>query len=297
MATPVPLFTVFTPTFNRADTLRRVYESLCSQTYRQFEWLVVDDGSTDATAALVDQLRRQADFPIRYFYQDHLGKHFAFNRAVREAQGDLLLNLDSDDRCVPTALERLLHHWQAIPEAQRGEYCSVTGLCADHQGRLVGDPFPRDVFIRYRYRVRGEKWGFVRTDVLRQYPFPEILPGQYVPECVVWSRIARRYKTRFVNEVLRIYHVDRPSLVRGHPAGTHAAGARLQHRTVLNEEIDCLRDAPVEFCRSAVHYARFSFHLGVALRHQWDELSNVPGRVLWLAFLPVAWIVYCRDQL
>ena len=94
-------FTVFTPTCNRCATLPRVYASLAAQTFRDFEWLIVDDGSTDCTAALVDKWTAQADFPIRYLRQENRGKHIASNRAVREARGELFLVLDSDDACVP----------------------------------------------------------------------------------------------------------------------------------------------------------------------------------------------------
>ena len=71
------LFTVFTPTYNRAHTLHRVYDSLCAQTLRDFEWLVIDDGSTDGTADLIANWAKSADFPIRYFKQEHSGRHGA----------------------------------------------------------------------------------------------------------------------------------------------------------------------------------------------------------------------------
>jgi glycosyltransferase involved in cell wall biosynthesis len=191
----VYVFTVFTPTQNRARTLPRVYESLSAQTFRDFEWLVVDDGSTDETQSLVEQWREEAALSIRYVYQEHQGKHVAFNRAARESRGELFLNLDSDDRCVPHALERLKHHWDSIPDDRRAAFSSVTVHCMDPQGKLIGDMFPRDVTdsdpleIRYRFHVRGEKWGFQRTDVMRQYPFPEMPAGSYVAEDIVWSRI------------------------------------------------------------------------------------------------------------
>src|SRR5690242_19362698 len=102
-----PLFTVFTPTYNRAHTIERVYRSLCTQNCRDFEWLVVDDGSTDGTEALIRQWQHEAEFPIRYFWQPNAGKHVAMNRGVAEASGSLFLTLDSDDACVPWALERL----------------------------------------------------------------------------------------------------------------------------------------------------------------------------------------------
>ena len=104
------VFTVFTPTYNRAYTLHRVYESLKAQTYRDFEWLIVDDGSNDNTRELIQKWQNESLFSIRYIYQQNSGKHIAFNRAVREAKGELFLTLDSDDACVEEALERFKYH-------------------------------------------------------------------------------------------------------------------------------------------------------------------------------------------
>ncbi len=297
-----PVFTVFTPTYNRGSVLHRVYESLCAQTFRDFEWLIVDDGSTDDTPVRVGQWKQAASFPIRYFVQENRGKHFAFNRGVQEARGRFFLTLDSDDACTPEALERFLFHWNSIPADQREAFSAVTALCRDQHGRPVGSRFPQDVLdsdsleIRYRYHVTGEKWGFQRTDVLRQFPFPEALEGQYLPEGVVWSRIARRYKTRFVNEFLRIYYIEEGSLVHGHAPQRHAAGGRLQHQTVLNDEIAFFRFAPREFLRSAVHYVRFSNHLGVGLSGQVRDLSNRLAKTLWLLAVLPGLVVYHLDR-
>ena len=156
-----PLFTVFTPTYNRAATLPRVYASLAAQTCRDFEWLVVDDGSTDGTAALVEGWRRAAPFPLRYLRQANAGKHVAHNRGVAAARGALFLTLDSDDACVPEALARFRHHWEAIPAAARGGFSAVTALCVDPAGQLLGPPFPRDIQAelsgrdRVRLQVKG----------------------------------------------------------------------------------------------------------------------------------------------
>ncbi len=208
------VFTVFTPTFNRSLTLSRVYESLCLQTFRDFEWLIVDDGSTDGTGELVEKWQTESGFPIRYIYQENQGKPAAFNRGVREAQGELFLTLDSDDACVPQALERFKYYWDRIPPTEKDKFSAVTVLCKDHNGKLVGDMFPRDVLdsdsieLFFKYNVKGEKWGFHRTDVLKQFPFPTVRNAKFVSEGVVWFAIARRFKTRFVNEMLRIYHMN-----------------------------------------------------------------------------------------
>src|SRR6266571_625464 len=125
-----PVFTVFTPTYNRGRFLPRVYESLKAQTFQDFEWLLIDDGSTDDTKALVTRWMGEASFRIRYFRQDNAGKHVATNQAVRLAEGLLLATMDSDDWYVPSALERVLHHWNAIPDDRKSLFAGVCGLFA-----------------------------------------------------------------------------------------------------------------------------------------------------------------------
>lgn len=203
-------FTVFTPTYNRAQTLHRVYESLLEQTVKDFEWLVVDDGSTDDTWKVVCNLIGCQDhFPIYYHsYKPNRGKHIAHNLALKEAQGDFFLVADSDDWIVPNALERMDHHWSRLPNT-RG-YSGVAGLCADRNGNIIGTRYSdaethstlsERLFV---HKMKGEHWGFVRTDIAKQYPFPDDVDG-FVPEGLVWLAIAQKYKDYCVNEVYRIY--------------------------------------------------------------------------------------------
>ena len=298
------LFTVFTPTYNRADTLRRVYDSLAAQTFRDFEWLICDDGSTDGTGQLVDDWMQTAPFPIRYFRQENQGKHVAYNQGVARARGELFLTLDSDDACVPRALERFKTLWESIPAPDRTRFSAVTALCVDQHGHLVGDRFPFDptdsdsLEIRYRFKVKGEKWGFQRTDVLREFPFPVMDGVRHVPPSVVWSAIARRYKTRYVNEVLRIYYVQERSdqLSRAQSRVKHAKGLALWHGSVLRHDLHWFHVAPLRLLASAVNYVRYSLHAGCSVAEMLRRLQLSWARVLAALMLPVGVGVYFRDR-
>jgi glycosyltransferase involved in cell wall biosynthesis len=300
---PVCCFTVFTPTYNRARTLNRVYRSLSGQTFTDFEWLVVDDGSTDDTGELIARYQAEDRFPIRYFRQEHGHKKVAFNRGVREARGELFLSLDSDDEAMPSALEILHRHWQAIPEQERPTFCGVTGLCVDVRGRVVGSRFPADVLdsdsleIRYRYRVTGEKWGFLRTDVLRMYPFPEDVEG-HVPEDVVWSAIATRYRTRFVNETLRVYHAEEDSITRGgrRRPDANADGHALWAREVLCREWRWLPFAPQWFLRMGANYTRFHLHMRRGRPGRRWPLKGLVPRGIMAASWPLGLGLYLLDR-
>ena len=180
---PAPLFTVFTPTYNRGHVLHRAYESMRAQTLRDFEWLVVDNASTDDTAEIVAGWIAAGDVPIRYLRNEvNIGRQGSWTRAIREARGELFTELRSADGLVPQALERLKFHWESIRPAERAGFSAVSALAMDEHGDVIGTRFPEDVFdsdsieIRYRYKVRGDKWGFQRTSVMRDQQIPEI-PG------------------------------------------------------------------------------------------------------------------------
>lgn len=300
-------FTIFTATYNRAGTLPRVYDSLKSQTFRDFEWLIVDDGSSDATGELVKDWQNKAQFPIRYVWQENAGKQEAFNQGVQEAHGELFLSIDSDDACVPEALERFNFHWreiQSLPAPEAASFSAVTGLCRDQGGSLIGSRFPQDSIasdsneMHYRYKVGGDKWGFQKTSILREFPFPKVADGSFVPEGVVWNAIGRKYKTRYINEPLLIVwtgHRDRLT-VTNYKAFSGKLGHALWHREVLNNNLGFFRFAPMSFAQSAAHYTRFSLHGGVSLKRQFSDLKGLGPRLLWTAALPLGILVYIKDR-
>jgi len=299
-------FTIFTPTYNRAGLLPRVYESLKAQTYRDFEWLIVDDGSTDSTPALVDGWSRENPFPIRYVWKSNGGKHTAYNRAAQEARGELLLTVDSDDAPLPTALALLAGHWadiQSLPPAEAARFSGVTGLVQDQFGNLIGDRFPRDVIdsdsneMLYRFKNIGDKFGFHRTAVFRDFPFPELENRSFVPESVVWNAIGRTYKTRFVNDLLHVAWLhDGQRLTNTRFAPKAAPGQALWHREVLNTNLRYFRYSPAKFIKSSVHFTRFSLHAGDSFLTQAKHLNGAAARALWMGAAPLGWLVYQRDR-
>ena len=305
----MPLFTVFTPTFNRAHTLPRLYESLKRQTYRDFEWVIVDDGSTDSTCELVKKWRDESEFLIRYFYQANKGKHVAFNRGVQEAQGEFFLPIDSDDACMPHALERFKFYWDSLPSSKKEYFSGVCALCQDQDMKLIGNKFPFDVTdsnsleINYRYKVRGDKWGFQCTEVLRRYPFPEIDGVRFIPEGIVWNAIAKYYKIRFINEILlNVYRCDAPDgsdqltqYLKTYPI-IYARGCSFYYMSCLNENIDWFRYAPLEFIRAAVHYTRFFLHSGLKITEAIGKIRSTLGKLLCIVTIPLGGALYASEK-
>lgn len=300
-----PTFTVLTPTFNRAHTLERVYRSLCAQSCRDFEWLVVDDGSTDATGPLIERLRQDAPFAVRYVRQPNQHKKAAFNHGVREARGEWIVAIDSDDELEPDALAAMRAIWAGIAPADRPRYAGITGLCVRPDGRVVGDRFPEDVMdatsldIHLRYRVRGEKFGCLRTTVLRQFPFREDVPG-FVSESTVWSAIARAgYLTRWVNQVFRVYHDSPDALVHRGLNASNVTGLWLAAYDRVENDIAWFRCQPLAFVAAAARYTRFALQMRhfASPRPEGMRLAHPLSRSLVAAMAPVGVALYLRDQL
>jgi glycosyltransferase involved in cell wall biosynthesis len=299
------LFTVFTPTYNRAHTLHRVYDSLCAQTLRDFEWIVIDDGSTDGTAELVANWVKSADFPVRYFRQEHSGKHVAHNFAMREAQGKFFLPLDSDDACAPGALERMAYHWNNIPDSERPLYCGIDGLCSDQNGEIVGDRFPYEPFDttlrerRYVYRMRGEKWGSTLTEVARRYPFPNVAHGQYLAEGTVWLDIAKTYKNRCVNEIFRTYYIDNNepgiTVTLKRRLAAHAEGNWYYYIWLLNNDLRYFFCSPLPFVKAAVMLPVTAWITKRGLGCILGSLQTFPAKALVMLSLPVSLLVFILD--
>ena len=198
------MITILTPTFNRAHLLPRLFESLTHQTDFNFEWLVMDDGSTDGTSDLfAGKTFLSAPFPIRYYRQENGGKHCALNAGVKQAKGDFIFIADSDDRLLPQSVAIVEQHASAI--ADDNTFAGVAGLDVFDDERIVGTGLPQDIIdcnamdIRYRYHVDGDLKEVFKTTVLQEFPFPEIQDEKFCPEQLVWFRIAQKYKLRYFN--------------------------------------------------------------------------------------------------
>lgn len=291
-----PFFTVFTPTYNRAHTLHRVYDSLLAQTFRDFEWLIVDDGSIDNTAELVKKWQTEASFSIRYIFQENKGKHVASNVGVREAEGKLFLFFDSDDACVPEALERFKHHWENILPVDRQNFSTLAVLCMDGNGKTIGGDYPAAVIDtdtpwgRLSLGKGGDRWGVNSTDVLKCYPFPEFPGETFITEGVVWNRMACAYKTRFVNERLKIveYLHDGLSASTVRIRANSPQGARLYY-----DELSRLSIPLIAKIRAHINYVRFSCHGGIPLKRMVEESASPTAAAI---LLPIGYLMYKADR-
>ncbi len=201
--------TVFTPTYNRAYILKNLYVSLQRQTFLDFEWLIVDDGSTDDTKELVAKWEAENNpFPIRYYYKENGGKHRAINAGVERAEGELFFNVDSDDYLTDDALEKVARWADELPKDQ--PFCGVAGNLGTAPNETPNTYFDTPyvdatLFDRYRF-IDGERATVFYTDVIRKYPYPAFDGERFMTEAVTWNRMAHDgYIMRFFNDIIWIY--------------------------------------------------------------------------------------------
>jgi glycosyltransferase involved in cell wall biosynthesis len=198
------MITVFTPAYNRVYTLTRLYDSLVNQTNKDFEWLIINDGSTDNTEGLIQSFFDEKKIRIRYIKQENGGKHRAINRGALEAEGELFFIVDSDDYLSKNAIERINYHYTYIKGKE--DFAGICGCKAYFSGERVGGKAAFTVLdcnsldFRYKYKIKGDVAEVFRTEILKQYPFPDIAGEKFCPESLVWNRIAMKYKLRWFNE-------------------------------------------------------------------------------------------------
>jgi glycosyltransferase involved in cell wall biosynthesis len=282
------LITVFTPAYNRAHLLPRLYESLCAQSFQSFEWLIVDDGSKDDTEKVVSAFIAEDKLNIRYIKQSNGGKHRAINHGVKEAKGDLFFIVDSDDSIPCDSLESISTYYYQIEDDK--SFGGVVGLMAHHDGSVITQGCNSEsldatsIELRYKYHIVGDMAEVFRTEVLREFAFPDIEGERFCPEALVWNRIAMKYRLRYFKKV--IYYRD---YIDG---GLTSKIVRIRMNSSLASMI-CYSELNkhhipfVQKTKAAINYWRFSFCS--------DQDHKPQLSFLWIWTMPIGYLMHCHD--
>ncbi len=236
-------FTVFTPVFNCEKTIEKVHESLLNQTYKNFEWLIINDGSTDKSHEIISTIIAKSPLTINYV-NNKVNKHkmSCFIEAIPLAQGEFLLPFDGDDECYPKTLQVFEKEYEDIPADLKSKVAAVTVLCVDQNGKPIGEQFPENPLYCNTFeallknQISGEKWGFTKTDVLRGIHVPtKMLNFGFVPESLIWNTVARTgFLTKCVNIPLRIYHVGVENSIMNSPMTSKTAFGTVLNGIAIN---------------------------------------------------------------
>lgn len=290
----MPLITVFTPTYNRAGLLARLFNSLRSQTLTDFEWVIVDDGSTDETENTVKGFVDAAGgFPIRYFKKQNGGKHTAINFGVEVAEGELFFIADSDDTLPADSLDTVIKYWNEIKD--NNSFAGVCGLDEYSNSEIIGSGLPAEVidasslYVRFKLGVKGDMKEVFRTSVLKEFPFPVIDGEKFCPEMLVWNRIASKYILRYFNKPIYVVDYQKDGISSNiiksrmlSPVGT----------TITYYEMTTYKLVPFAAkIKAAINYWRFKFCI-----KDKERLNQIPSLGGWLNIVaPIGWLMHKRD--
>lgn len=281
--------TVFTPAFNRAHLLPRLYHSLCQQTSDDFEWLIIDDGSSDHTKELVDSWIQENRIPIRYIEQENLGMHGAHNTAYKNISTELNTCIDSDDYMPDNAVELILKKWSTVDHEQ---YAGIIGLDATESGAIIGTKFNTAYTTLEDFYLaggKGDKKLVYRTDIIQFYPEYPIFKGEkYVGLGTKYLLIDKDYQLATLNEVLVIveYQQDGSSNTMFQQYVKYPKGF-IYNRMVSMQYSKSVKRKFIE----AIHYISSC----IILRKK-DFLKDSPEKLLTLLAIPFGMILYLLIQ-
>lgn len=209
--------TIFTPTYNRVKLIDRLYKSLLKQTCYDFEWVVVDDGSTDGTDQYFARLEdEEHPFSIVYKKKQNGGKCSAINVGVKLAKGDYFFIVDSDDFLVSEAVSIIVRKFDPIFAVH--SFGAIAFLRSYLDGSCIGGEVNYEEldsdFLSYRniLHYKGDRAEVIRTSVMREYPFPIYEGENFLSESTVWNRMAKKYKCRYFNDKICVCEYQKDGL-------------------------------------------------------------------------------------
>lgn len=245
--TASPLLTILTPTYNRGHLLKTCYDSLAAQTDKDFEWIIVDDGSTDDTQSVVSSFE-PAGFPIVYIKKENGGKHTALNASHPHIRGKYVLILDSDDTLTEDAVASVREAWDCWDSQKNvGILTFLKGHSVDEPDCIVSDyETPVDI-LRYR---RTSFYGsdcceVIRSELFLKYPFPVYEGERFISECALWNRVGITHKCVYINQVIYLFEYLEDGLtksgrslrIRNPRGGMYISHLRMQRKNYLSQRL------------------------------------------------------------
>lgn len=299
-----PQVTIFTPAYNRVDTLERLYKSILIQEIKDFEWIIVDDGSTDNTEDLINSFVKEEKIDIRYFYQKNSGKHVARNFALEKAKGKFFFTIDSDDMLLKDTLLKLMSAWNNYSKLDKG----IVGVEAHtidlKEKKILGSVYKKDILVSNHLDTRvidgisGDKLRMIKTEVFRKHKFPVFKNENFVPEGFVWNEIGRSHKMLYINDIIAVVDYQKSGIsfnsikIRAsNPIGM--TNYYLNYKRILQEKFG--KKVTKIIFKTNINIFRFYFHCSVSKRESLRKTYklNFPINL----FYCMGFAFYLKDKL
>lgn len=307
------IITVFTTACNRPKELRRLYSSLLRQTYKDFLWLIVDDSTDNRVKRVVEELNKDSIVKIDYYKQEHRGRYWAQKTGFGLVETPYMVDIDDDDELTDDCLEILAQEWKRIEEEGRSDIGVVCGLCVDKDGKVLSyhdeRPYIDTDYIEMEWTKKhpSEHLQSRKLEVIKE---ADIFNNDgnwladevsFVRESVLWNRVARRYKSRYVNRPMRVYHTESSDRLSVPVFGKQKCiDYTFSNYVMLNELADRLLENPKDAVKYLAEYlacgAALRYSLQMLIGHLNNRILKVIGVIIW----PLAFVVgthfRCKDD-
>lgn len=283
--------TIFTPVFNREKLIRRLYESLLNQEFKDFEWLIVDDGSTDETKKIIEKIIDKKEITVRYFYKENGGKHSAYNLAIDKANGELFIIIDSDDIVLKSGIKEIIEKWEKLEN--KNELLGISGIDLDSDEKIIGGYYPKNnmqcshLTIREIYKVKGDKSEIYRTEILKGNYFPIYNDEKFLTEAILFDKLYKNYDTYFMNIPLIIRDYQKNGLSDNSLKLRINSPIGAMNYYKQNKNICLTR---IKKIKSSINYIRFYLHT--------KKISNekLEINLFEKLFYPIGYLYYLVDR-
>lgn len=289
--------TVITPTYNRLFTLPKLYDSLKKQTYQNFEWIVIDDGSTDCTKKWLYELSQKKDRKFQFQYHSIVngGKQRAINFAVPKAQGNYIFIVDSDDFLVEDAIEKITDWINEIDLLS--DYAGVSGIKGNKNGIPInGEPLFKGNYVdatnldRKKYNLEADMAEIYKKEILLKYPFHVWPEEKFVPEATVWDEIALDgYKLRWHKDIVYICEYLEDGLTKG--SWNLLKENPMGYAMLFNQQLKYVEDKKKAF-GTAVQMVS-----NIVLANQWRYLKQSNKKLITIIALPLGILLSFRRKI
>lgn len=289
--------TVLTPTYNRADKLKALYDSLMKQTSKDFKWLVIDDGSEDNTSDVVCEFIENANFEIEYIKKENGGKHTALNVGIAKITTDLTFIVDSDDYLTDDAIFEICKEHERFKDNDR--ICGYSFLRQYPNGKINGS-FDRKNEIIGNFIVqrinkndansdKAEVW---KTTCLKEFPFPEFEGEKFLGEDTVWIQMALKYEVLFLNKPIYISEYLPDGLTDNRRKHNIKSPQGCRHRAYVtllaNEQISLSKRY---YFKVILQYHVYGFFAKIPPKKQFEDN---PNKLMHILTLPLGYIIYLK---
>tara|TARA_B100001248_G_C27365246_1_gene448650 strand:- start:162 stop:1145 length:984 start_codon:yes stop_codon:yes gene_type:complete len=297
--------TIITATYNGGNEIKRLYKSILKQNYKNFEWIIIDDGSKNYTLSILGKIMENKEIDITLIRQSHAHKKTAINKGILKAKYELSVIIDDDDYFVDNAFFKINKYWQSIPIEKRNILSGITFNSITPDGKIVGDLFPKngiissEIELRSRYKVTGDKFFVKKTNIMSHYLFDESIEG-YVPESMLLNYIERDFPTLYINDSIRVYDLTRQKYkdkLRGTYKINTCRGRFYEYECIFSDtKWEYLRKYKFYFLKICINFIRFYLIRLVSFR-EWKIkrmplTSNIPFLLL---SAPIAFLVFIAD--